>query len=417
MRENSRLEFKEDLSNTFLKTVCAYANYGDGEIVFGISDSGDYVGIKDTKKLCIDIENLINGNLDPVPEYTLSINSKKGTVILRVMEGMHKPYMYRSKAYIRHDTSTVPVGRMELGRLILEGRNLSFEELKSENQELSFEILKEKLMEELGLNDFTKDTLKTLELYSDSMGYNNAAELLADKNSFHGIDIIRFGESINYIHDRQSFVNISVLDEYDKSVEVYDKYYRYEEIKGTQREEISLIPEAAFREAVANAIVHRTWDVEANISISMFPDKIEIVSPGALPEGISREEYLRGGISILRNPILANVFYRLKMIEKFGTGIRRIREEYKNSVTKPTFELSDNSIKITLPVMKKENGLTKDQNTVYEILKKRDVPSSVVCEETGFGKSKVVDILKTLNELGYVSVSGNGRGTKYTAKE
>ena len=114
---------------------------------------------------------------------------------------------------------------------------------------------------------------------------------------------------------------------------------------------IETIPKEAFREAVANAIVHRVWDINAQIRISMFDDRIEIVSPGGLSDGISEKEYLEGRISVLRNPILANVFHRLDLIEKFGTG-KRIIQCYADSQSKPSFEISDNSIQVTLPLIK-----------------------------------------------------------------
>ena len=332
-------------------------------------------------------------------------------------EGLHKPYVYKLNAYRRSDTSTVPVDRLEMQRLILDGQNLSFEELQASTQDLDFFILESKLRSAINIIDFSRDTLKTLELYTESEGYNKAAELLADKNSFCGIDIIRFGDNINIILDRESYRNISILKLYDFSVEMYRKYYQLEKISGSQRVKVSLIPEAAFREAVANAIVHRTWDVDANINISMYKDRIEIVSPGGLPSGIDEAEYLRGGISILRNRIIANVFFRLHLIERFGTGIRRINETYKDSLKKPIYEVTQNSIRITLPVMDEKNGLTKDQKVIYEILESREASSSMLAEATGFGKSKTVDILNTLTEEGYISKTGNGRGTKYTAKK
>ena len=222
--------------------------------------------------------------------------------------------------------------------------------------------------------------------------------------------------NINILLDRESYSKVSILELYERSIRMYKRYYQYEQIKGSLRKDVSLIPEEAFREAIANAIVHRTWDVDANITVSMFSDRIEIVSPGGLPAGIDEEEYLKGGISILRNRIIGNVFYRLHLIERFGTGIRRINEEYKKSIKKPIFEVTPNSIRITLPVTEEENGLTDDQRTVYEILQSREASSSVVAEETGFGKSKTVEILNSLVEEGYVNVSGNGRGTRYSGK-
>ena len=129
MRESKYLEYKESVTNTFLKTVSAYANYGSGEIVFGIADDGQIIGIDDPEKTCLDIENRINDSVDPVPEYTLSINGKTSVITLRVMEGIHKPYLYKAKAYRRNDSATIPVDRLELSRLVLEGQNMSFEEL------------------------------------------------------------------------------------------------------------------------------------------------------------------------------------------------------------------------------------------------------------------------------------------------
>ncbi len=96
MRETKDLEFKEQVTNNFLKTVSAFANYGNGEILFGITDRGEVKGVTNPVKVCLDIENRINDSLDPVPEYTLSVNEKTSVITLRVTEGMHKPYFYKS---------------------------------------------------------------------------------------------------------------------------------------------------------------------------------------------------------------------------------------------------------------------------------------------------------------------------------
>lgn len=415
MKETRTLEFKETVTNTFLKTVSAYANYGTGEIRFGIADDGTVKGISEPKKACLDIENRINDSIDPNPEYTLHINENTSVITLTVYEGIHKPYLYKAKAYRRNDTSTIAVDRTELTRLILEGENLSFEELPAAKQTLTFHKLQKAFMDVMHLDSFSKDTIKTLELYTDDKGYNNAAELLADTNGFAGIDIVRFGSSMNIILDRETHEHESVINQFDNTITMYRKYYQYDRITGSARETISQIPEEAFREAVANAIVHRTWDVNVNTHISMFTDRIEVVSPGGLPKGMTETEYLRGGISVLRNRIIANVFLRLHMIEKFGTGIRRIHEAYKSSEIKPVFEITENTIRVVLPVMSCGETLTNDENTVYRLVKGRSVPSSSIVEETGFGKTKTVSILKKLVENGYIKTTGNGRGLRYTA--
>lgn len=416
MRESKNLEFKESVTNTFLKTVSAFANYGTGKILFGVMDNGVVKGIENPEKVCLDIENRINDSLDPVPEYILEINERTSVITLTVSEGLHKPYLYKAKAYRRNDSATVPVDRLSLTRLILEGQNLSFEESVARNQELHFAVLERKLKTVLYLENVTPDTLKTLELYKDGEGFTVAAELLADQNSFSGIDMIRFGDSINILLDRELHERESILTQYDAALSMYRKYYQYEQINGSERETVILIPEAAYREAVANALVHRTWDVETNIHVEMFPDKIEITSPGGLPQGVTKEEYLRGGLSVLRNRIIGNLFFRLHLIERFGTGIRRIKESYKDNDRKPIFEVFENSIKIMLPVMDACNALTADENRIYLLIKRKALPSSSLVEETGFGKTKVVSILRRLMDKGYVQSVGNGRGTKYTAE-
>ena len=414
VRETRNLEFKQEITNSFLKTVSAYANYGTGIIMFGVLDNGTECGITNPTKACLDIENKINDSIDPVPSYTLSINENNSVITLQVEEGMHKPYFYKSKAYVRNDSATIEVDRVELKRLILEGENSSYEELTSEKQDLSFDVLERILSERIGITTFSIDTLKTLELYSNENGYNNAGQLLADRNSYPGIDVARFGESINVILDRETYFNESILTQYENVLNLFAKYYVYEEIKGALRETKEIIPEAAFREVIANALVHRTWDVKTHINVSMFSDRIEVTSPGGLPKGITKEEFLMGGISIPRNYIIGNIFLRLKMIERFGTGIRRIKDLYSNNGIKPQFVVSDNMIKVILPVLSSKVDLSEDYNKVYELLKNQSLASSGVVKATGFGKNKTVMILNELVEKGFVKKNGNGRGTKYS---
>ena len=413
MKETKKLEFKSDITNTFLKTVSAFANYEGGQIKFGVADDGKVIGLKDPVQSCLDIENKINDTIRPQPQYELVVQESDKTVILTVEAGRNKPYTYKSKAYRRNDTATIEVDELELTRLILQGKNINYEELPADNQELSFKILEKRAKQEIGIKSLNKDVLKTLNLYSDSDGYKQTAALLADKNEFPGIDIARFGESISIILKRVTFEHESVLEELEKAVRIYRDYYQYEEIQGIERKKVEKIPEEAFRETIANALIHRTWDVNAQIRVMMFDDRIEISSPGGLPTGISEEEYLKGNVSILRNPILGNVFYRLHIVEILGTGIVRIQEAYKYSDKKPVFEIFDNSIKVILPVIGNAD-LTEDEKVVYEVLSKT-MPKSIseITVMTPFGKSKVTTLLKSLARKNYVSVTGNGRGTKY----
>lgn len=255
-------------------------------------------------------------------------------------------------------------------------RCISFE---TKNKSLHFNQIRV-----MGIEQLTKDILKTLELYSDKNGFNNAAALLADNNHFKGIDIIRFGDSIDEIMERKS---------------------------------VDKIPEKAFREAVANALVHRMWDIPASIKISMYPDKIEISSPGGLPAGLSEDEYLNGQISLLRNPIIGNVFFRLKYIEKFGTGIMRINYAYKNILVKPEYRIFSNSIRIILPVIKSDYKLNEAEKRLINILTDSgSMTRNEVEKAAEMEKSKTIRILNGLIDKNIIQKKGMGRATKYELK-
>ena len=419
MKESRQLEFKETISNTFLKTVSAFANYDGGSILFGVNDAGEVVGINDTEQKCLDIENSINDSIKPQPEYSMEIINVGKTISLNVRPGVNKPYMYKGKAYKRNDTSTIEVDQIELKRLILAGENMDYEELPSHNQNLEFSYLEQELISKTGIKKLSKDILKTLNLYSDNNGYNIAAAIVSDKNDLPGIDIAKFGETISIFQKRKTLEHQSIIRSFFEAVEIYKDYYQYEKVEGFERKLIETIPEEAFREALANAIIHRVWDINSHIRVSMFDDRVEIVSVGGLPNSVTVDSYLSGDLSVLRNPILANVFHRLKLIEKFGTGIRRIKEAYTDSQTKPSFEVTESIIKVTLPLLSEKMDLTQDELAVYSVLSKNiNKPISEIMSSPGieFGKSKVTEILKRLANKKFVDIEGNGRGTKYRKK-
>lgn len=414
MKESRNLEFKEMIqSNTFLKTVSAFANYGTGRIIFGIDDDGMINGIKNAIDFCLSIENKMNDNMNPVLVYDLNINADS-TITLTVYESDFKPYLYKGKAYKRHDTSTIEVDRLELNKLVLEGSHQSYEELVSRKQDLTFNCLEKALKDKLAIQELNEDILKILDLYTKKHQYNNAAALLAEQNNYKGVDIIKFGQDIDEIMDRIILENKSILLLLEESVEMYKKYYQYEKIDGTSRKIVTRIPENAFREAIANAIIHRFWDIDAFIMVSMFDDRIEIRSPGGLPSGMSESEYLDGQISMLRNPIIGNVFYRLRYIEMFGTGIKRINKSYNNSLTKPQFKVYENSITIILPTVLSTASLTSEEQLIVQLFHGNlKLSRAEIEKQSHYNKAKLIRILNSLSNKNIIYKSGKGRATKY----
>lgn len=415
MKEHKRLEFKSTITNTFLKTVSAYSNFYGGEIVFGVNDDGSVCGIDNPDQVCLDIENRINDSISPKPDFEIDIDDSKKIIRLIVREGQYKPYLYKGKAYRRSDTASIEVDQAELKELVLQGSNLYFEELPCGKDDLLFQELSAKLVKNLDIKVVSEDILRTLGLFTKDKKFNNAAALLSDENDFYGIDIARFGNSINEIMDRETISKASVLKQYDAALNMIKRYYQYEEISEIERKKVDLVPEIAYREAIANALIHRDWSINSHIRISLFSDKIEIKSPGGLPRGITAEEYMKGDISCLRNPILGNVFFRLHYIEMFGTGVRRILLAYKDAKIKPKFEITDNVISVILPVTEDQYHVTNDEAKVMSALENGEqLSSSEIAKVTGYTKSKVLRLIEHLKEKDYIKIIGNGRGTKYS---
>lgn len=420
--EKYNIEFKERVTDTFLKTVSAYANYNQGEIIFGVADGGTVIGINTVNEDKLRIENMINDTVDPVPTYKLEVVQQNDLdlIQLTIMHGQDKPYYYKGKAYKRADTSTVPVDRQELNRLVLEGMNLNFEDNKASNQLLTFNTLEEKMIDIIGIEKLSTDILKTLNLYDKNNVFNVAAELLSDQNAPHlsGIDMVKFGSDTNKIQHRDTFEEESILKQYDQAIKVFERYYQFEEISGYTRTKQELIPGVAFREALSNAVVHREWDIRSHIQIALFDNRVEINSPGGLPLGMSEESYLHEQVSNLRNPIIASVFNRLNLIEAFGTGVRRIREAYENSYAKPEFHITANNIKITLPLFAEElPDLIEEERAIYQVLGENKAHSRTEIENaTGYERSKVLRNIKTLIDKDLVIRIGSGPSTVYKLK-
>ena len=245
MKETKTLEFKETTeTNSFLKTVSAFANYSDGKIIFGICDDGTIRGIDNPNEAFLNLENKLNDSIKPIPFYTLEINDDN-TITMEVKKGIYTPYFYRGKAYKRNDTATIEIDRLELNRLVLEGMNQTYEEQVSSKQDLSFLQLENELSEKLGTDKITADILKTLGLMKHDK-YNNAAALIADRNEYLGIDIVRFGKNINELMNRSMCDNISIFQMYHHAMEFYEMYYTYEKIEGSKRVRKELIPSQAY---------------------------------------------------------------------------------------------------------------------------------------------------------------------------
>lgn len=319
--------------------------------------------------------------------------------------------------------------KLKYDELVLYGRNMSFEELDYPGQDIEFNQLEKVLQDELDIHGIDQNILKSLELYKNG-SYNNAAGLLADKNVFKetGIDLICYEDNtMMEIRDRTQVSGVSVLEHYNKCIDFYNKHINKKDIiKGAKRISFEEIPEVAYREAIVNSIIHRDYSRRGNNRIEIFEDRIEVVSIGSLPLGISAKEFLDGNFSNARNRILANIFYRIKLIEKLGTGIRRIKNSYMKYNEKPEFQVMENSIKIILPFISINEGdlnnkmslnLTLEEDKLLNYIKSSDYLSRSSIEKyMNIGKTKAVRLINGLLAKKVIKKLGTGRNTRYSIR-
>jgi len=429
--ETKFIEYKLKYSKTLLKTVSAFANYHDGYVVIGLNDNGIVVGVENSEATRLTLENAINDAIQPKPYYEISTESivGKNVVILKVYKGDHTPYTFNNNTYIRMDTSSVQVDRRGYQELILLGQNQSFETLSIHQEELSFDILSKELKEKLKISELNKDLLITLGLLVNSK-YNNAAALLSDNNPIKAstMQLVAYQDNtVKRIKDRQTLENMSVLTQYKYCMDFYRKHINVSEIiEGPYRETVEEVPIVAYREAIANLIVHRDYMRNVEAKVEVYSDRIEIMSPGGLPIGVTEEDYLDGRISIPRNRIVADIFLRLRIIEKLATGIKRIKEYYQDYDVKPIFRVTENVIIVVLPKVNAEGmdnekyletmlvGLNNHEQRIFKLLERDGARTRKEIElMLNLKKTQTSDLLKNMRNQDLIVQIGSGRSTKY----
>jgi len=415
--ECNTLEFKEKMSNTLYKTISAFANYSDGKILIGIADDGSIVGVDDVQALKLSLENAINDNVLPRPDYEIkeSEYDEKSIIEIHIRKGRNVPYLYKGDAYRRMDTSTIKINENELFDLLLKKRNLTYDASESNIQNLKFDDLEKTLNAKLNLTKADINVLISLGLSKEGK-FNIAAELLSNQNEIPNsfIDIVKFGNSTSVFLDRNRYEKCSVLTQYQETINMFQLHYKpYQVVEGFERVTKVRVPEEAFREAVANAIVHRDYLVNGGIQISMYVNRIEIDSPGGLPEGITKENYLNDLVSVPRNPVLAGVFYRLGIIELFGTGVRRIIDAYIGCELKPNFVIGESRIKFVLPVINYSENISDEEKVINILSIKNETYRKEIEELLGLNKTQAITIINYLLNERKITNVGSGPNTKY----
>ena len=385
--ESKTVEYKREFTDAIKYAVTAFANTDGGKIYIGIEDNGNICGVDDVDMTLLRTTNMIRDAIRPdvtmFVECSVSEMDGKQVVEISVLRGTARPYYLAGKGirpegvYIRQGASSVPASESVILDMIKETGGDRYENARALNQQLSFKaaatFFQKKDVE------FGNSQMITLHLVGEDATYTNLALLLSDQCP-HTIKLAVFEGSKKTIFKDRKELTGSLLEQLDMAYSYIDQFnHTRAEFVGLNRIDQRDYPPEALREALLNAIVHRDYSVSGPTLISIFEDRIEFVSIGGLVQGITFDDIMLG-VFVLRNEYLANIFYRLRLIEAYGTGILKIKECYTDAAEKPKIEVSDHAFKITLPNMnsKRDFILPQEQNVPQKASVSRENRQKVV---------------------------------------
>lgn len=430
-QESETVELKSIVVDDIKKELIAFANCKGGKLYIGVQDDGTVSGLDDPDGAALQISNMVRDAIKPdltlfLHYETLNVDGKR-IIAVDIQQGTERPYYIARKGlrpegvYVRQGYSSVPATNTAIRRMIKDTDGDRFEEMRSLEQDLTFEAA-EKEFSERNI-PFGQAQMKTLGIMSHDGVYTNLGLLLSDQ-CVHTIKAAVFeGATQNEFKDRKEFSG-SLFRQMDEVYNYIDfRNQTHSSFAKLRRIDKKDYPEVAVREALLNLIVHREYSFRASTFISIYTDRIEFTSIGGLVSGVTLKDVMMG-ISICRNVKLANIFYRLELIEAYGTGILKIMDAYSGTGKTPKIETSDNAFKIILPNLntQKEQIEPSDDRpagsimieTVLSLARKqstftrKDVEMALGISQTTCGR-----LLKQMLKNGQIITEGKGRNTHY----
>lgn len=427
--ETENIEFKSGFTEEIYKEVIAFANTDGGVLYIGIDNDGYAVGLNNVDdeytRITNGIRDAILPNVTMFVKYTIQENK---VVRITISEGTNKPYYLRSNGlkpngvYVRQGTSSVQASSEQIRQMIKDSDGDDFESMRSIEQELTFTSAAT-AFESYGV-DFSQEKYLDLGMIHKNDGlFTNLALLMSDQCQ-HSIKVAVFGDDENTtFKDNREFKG-SIFKQIDEAFRYIMLSNRTSSVfKGLERIDKSDYPEAALREALLNSVVHRDYSYSGSIIININDNQMEFVSIGGLLPGLTADD-IRSGISQPRNKNLAEVFHRLKLIEAYGTGIRRIYKLYENCSVQPRIEVTHNTFKMILPNMSvaeplaAKTYLTPQKEEILDIISKnRQITEAEIMELLGVKRTRAYTLAKQMCDENLIVAVGRGVNKKYLSKE
>lgn len=437
--ENQNVEFKQEYVPEIRKEVVAFANAEGGTIYVGVRKDGEVIGIADPDGVMLQIVNSLKDAIAPdvMPFVRVDTIEEDGRCVIEitVSTGTNRPYYIREKGlkpsgvYVRKGTSAQPVSDEGIVEMMIQNRRITYEESRSLKQNLTFDALKKELAKrniEFGISQ-----MKTLKLLGEDDLYTNLAYILSDQCEITTKIAIFQGTDRAIFRDREEFTGsiVKQLEEVYRFVDLQNKTKAT--FSGLDRIDTRDYPVEAVREVLLNACVHRDYSFSGSTIINIYDDRIEVVSMGGLVPGMELESIFLGA-SNPRNRNLAHLFYRMRLIESYGTGIDKIQRMYADFSLKPKFETAKGVFRVTLPncndvamvkKTKQRAGVEKKNTNEQEkdlLVTYASENGQITRKETEellqVGATKAFRLLRELCEEGILAVEGTGRLSRYILK-
>ena len=377
MLENTTVELKREYNDKVNKTMLAFLNIDGGTIYIGLSDDGSVYGVEgnideEVRKITTGFRDSIVP--DPTGYFAVEPEKRDGKHIIKVTveRGSAIPYCYAAYGlvpqgvYVRVGSNTVMASREHIRQMIKDNSNGQFIMELSIEQDLTFAYA-DTVFADKDIK-FGHQQKQSLGLIRPDGRYTNLALILSDQCPYTTKAAIFEGINKEKFKDRKEFTG-SLFKQIDDVLAYLHVYNRVRgAFEGAYRIDYPDYPEVALREAYVNALIHRDYYIEGSVLVSVFDDRLEFMSLGGVMPGVTYDLMITG-VSVTRNEKLAQVFYRLNIIEAFGTGIPRIYSAYETSAVKPEIPVVDGGFLICIPNMnynrqfEKSNGnIIKDTN-------------------------------------------------------
>ena len=431
-----KLEIKKPKS--WCKSVSAFANTYGGSLIFGISDDNQIIGLENPDKDAEIISEMIKSRLDPIPEFKIRFQKEEDKVLLIVdiLKGEETPYYYSGdgvlEAYVRIGNESVKASSTELKRLVLHGRNTTFDSQNSmyKVEDYAFSKLRERYKKWTGQSFNDKDLISFGLATKD--GYlTNAGALIVDESPIHYSRVFctrwngltKSGGTMDALDDAEySGSLISLIENGEGFIKRNAKMMWRK--TANSREELPEYVERSYHEALVNAIAHRDYLVNGSeVHIDIYDDRMEIYSPGGMPDGsVIQDRDPTTVPSTRRNPVIADVFNRLGYMERKGSGFAKILDNYAFQINyteekKPYFRSDRYQFTVIMPNLN-YNGtqdVTQDvtQGDVYtlilEMIKRNNkISAKQLAEKLGISIRTVRRKIKEMDNIEYIGHGYSG---------